>query len=116
MSKPKGDFVDFKVVKQAVTILQILDHYGLTSSMKHSGDSLSGCCPLHGGHDATQFRVSISKNCFKCFGQCNAGGNILDFVARKEGVNVREAALLIQKWFLLNGKATPPAQAVPPPT
>ncbi len=95
-------FVDFKAVKVAVTISQVLEHYGLTAKFKQSGDSLSGCCPLHDGQNPTQFRVSISKNCWNCFGRCNDGGNILDFVARKECVTLREAALMLCDWFHLS--------------
>ena len=93
--------VDFRAVKQAVSIAQILDHYGLTKTFKPSqnGDSLSGPCPLHGGHNQTQFRVSLSKNCWNCFGDCKSGGNILDFVCRKEDCTLREAAILISGWF-----------------
>jgi DNA primase len=43
--------------------------------------------------------VSLSKNCWICFGDCNGGGSIIDFVSRKEGVGIREAALQIQDWF-----------------
>ena len=94
-------YVDFKTVKAAVSISQIIDHYGLTERFKRSGDSLSGPCPLHDGQNPTQFRVSLTKNCWNCFGTCKSGGNTLDFVARKEGVTVREAALKISAWFSL---------------
>src|SRR5437588_9851970 len=76
-------FVDFKAVKAVVSMLQVLEHYGLAGSFKRSGNSLSGPCPLHGGENRTQFRVSLEKNCWNCFGTCKGGGNILDFVARK---------------------------------
>jgi hypothetical protein len=46
---------------------------------------------LHNGQSPTQFRVSISKNCWHCFSECKSGGNILDFVARKENGSIREA-------------------------
>ena len=78
-------FVDFKAVKAAVTMLQVLEHYGLAAGFKRSGNSLSGPCPLHGGENRTQFRVSLEKNCWNCFGTCKGGGNVLDFFARKEG-------------------------------
>jgi len=99
MPKSTRDFVDFTKVKKSVTIVQILEYYGLTSKLSQKGDSYSGPCPIHNGDNPTQFRVSISKNCWNCFGQCKRGGNILDFVSLKEGVSVREAALRIQKWF-----------------
>jgi len=40
-------FVDFKAVKAAVSMLQVLEHYGLAKSFKRTGNSLSGPCPLH---------------------------------------------------------------------
>ena len=94
-------FVDFKAVKAAVTMLQVLEHYGLAESFKRTGNSLSGPCPLHNGQNRTQFRVSLEKNCWNCFGTCNGGGNVLDFVARKEGCTLREAALKLCDWFQL---------------
>ena len=92
-------YVDFKAVKATVTMLQILDHYNLTERFKRSGDNLSGPCPIHCGENPKHFRVSLQKNCWNCFGNCKHGGNILDFVAEKEGVSVRNAALLITEWF-----------------
>jgi DNA primase len=99
---PKSPYVDFKTVKESVSILQILDHYQLTETFKRNGDSLTGPCPLHGGQSPTQFRVSLSKNCWNCFSECKHGGNILDFVSRKEGISIREAAIRISEWFNLS--------------
>lgn len=99
---PKSNYVDFKAVKASVSMLQILDHYGLTERFKRTNDSLSGACPLHNGENPTQFRVSLAKNCWNCFGQCKRGGNVLDFVALKEGVSLRQAALRISEWFNLS--------------
>ena len=79
---PKNKLVDFKAVKAAVSMEQVLQHYNLLERMKRSGDSLSGCCPIHQGTNPTQFRVSVSKNIWNCFSECKHGGNVLDFVAR----------------------------------
>lgn len=92
-------FVDFKAVKQAVSLVQLLERYGLMKNLKRNGDALTGPCPLHNGHTQGQFKVSVSKNCWNCFGKCKSGGNVLDFVSRKEGVGIREAASLIAEWF-----------------
>ena len=97
---PRGDFVDFKEVKSRVTITQILERYDLIRTLKRSGDRLSGPCPIHKGTNPTQFRVSVSKNCWNCFGNCGRGGNIIDFVSLREGLPFREAALLLQQWFM----------------
>ena len=112
-------FVDFKAVKAAVSMLQVLEHYGLAASFKRSGNSLSGPCPLHGGENRTQFRVSVEKNCWNCFGTCKGGGNVLEFVARKEGCSLREAALTLCDWFQLpmqEKPARPDKDAGEPPT
>ena len=99
MSGKSNAFVGFDALKQAVSMVQVLDRYGLRGRLHRSGDSLSGPCPIHAGHNKTQFRVSMSKNCWICFGDCNCGGSIIDFVSRMEKVGIREAALLIQTWF-----------------
>ena len=106
----KTVYVDFKAVKAAVSMLQILDHYHLTERFKRRGDSLSGPCPIHGGDNPTHFRVSLEKNCWNCFGQCKGGGNMLDFVMQKERVTVREAALKISEWFSLPLSEKPGAE------
>ena len=113
MSKSK--FVDFKAVKAAVTMEQVLQHYGLLAQMKRSGDSLSGPCPIHNGTNPTQFRVSVSKNCWNCFSDCKCGGNVLDFVAKKEDITVHAAALKLCEWFNLPTTDQPPEEEDEPP-
>ena len=110
--KPQEKFVGFDALKRAVSMVQILDRYGFMERLRRNGDNLSGACPIHGGHNQTQFRVSLSKNCWICFGDCHAGGSIIDFVSRKEGIGIRDAALLIQDWF--NVRADPAPLATQP--
>lgn len=101
---PTIQFVDFKAVKNAITMLRVLDHYGLTKKFKHSpnGETLTGPCPIHKGENPTQFRISNSKNCWNCFGRCQRGGNILDFVSKMEDCTIRQAAIQICEWFGLD--------------
>ena len=108
MSKSK--FVDFKAIKAAVSMEQVLDRYGLLDTFKRSGDSLSGPCPLHGGTNPTQFRVSLSKNVWNCFSECKHGGNVLDFVAEKDNLTVHAAALKLAEWFDLSLAEPPPEE------
>src|SRR5437867_11945648 len=107
--KPQEKFVGFDALKRAVSMVQILGRYGFMERLRRNGDNLSGACPIHGGHNQTQFRVSLSKNCWICFGDCHAGGSIIDFVSRKEGIGIRDAALLIQDWFDVRADAAPRA-------
>jgi len=99
---PKSSFVDFKAIKAAITMEQVLKHYGILDRFKKKGDSLSGPCPIHKGENPTQFRVSISKNIWNCFSECKHGGNVLDFIARMENGSVHAAALKAIEWFHLD--------------
>lgn len=101
MSK-KSKFVDFRAVKSAVNMVQVLEHYGLMSQLRQNGDTITGACPIHEGNNKTAFRVSVSKNCWNCFSQCGCGGNVLDFVSKKENVSLLKAANLLVVWFNLN--------------
>ena len=102
---PKSKFVDFKAVKAAITMEQVLDVYGILDKFKRGADSLSGPCPIHKGSNPTQFRVSISKNIWNCFSECKHGGNVLDFIARMEDVSIHAAALKAIEWFNLDPEA-----------
>jgi len=93
----KNNWVDYRELKQRVSIKEILDHYGLLSSMRQKKDELMGFCPFH-KESKPSFHASLTKNAFQCFG-CKAKGNILDFVCQKEGVELREAGILISQWF-----------------
>ncbi len=102
---PKSSFVDFRAVKAAITMEQVLDHYGLLDQFKRSADALSGPCPIHKGSNPTQFRVSISKNIWNCFSECKHGGNVLDFIARMENASIHAAAMKAIEWFSLDKDA-----------
>jgi hypothetical protein len=93
-------FVSFAEVKQSVTMEAVLTRYGLFAALTSKGKNLAGACPFCKGTSARQFQINSLKNAWYCFG-CKAGGNILDFVAKKEGVSIRTAALRLDSWFEL---------------
>jgi len=101
----RSSFLDFKAVKAAITMEQVLARYGLMDRFKRSGDSLSGPCPIHKGTNSTQFRVSVSKNIWNCFSECKHGGNTLDFIARMDNVSIHAAATKAIEWFGLDMEA-----------
>ena len=115
-------FVSFAEVKQSVTMEAVLTHYGLFAGLTRKGKNLAGACPFCKGGSARQFQVNTMKNAWYCFG-CKAGGNILDFVAKKEGMSIRTAALRLDSWFELGlveeaprtEAEAPVAPAEPPP-
>ena len=102
---PRNPLVDFKAVKAAVSMEQVLDRYGLLDGLKRNGDSLSGPCPIHKGSNPTQFRVSSSKNLWNCFSDCKGGGNVLVFIAKMDGISIHAAAVKAVDWFGLDRDA-----------
>src|SRR5262245_17836837 len=105
-------FIPFVEVKRAVSLEAILARYELLESLTRKGMNLAGQCPFCKGSSGRQFQVNLVKNAWYCFG-CKQGGNILDFVAKKEGVTIRTAALKIDSWFelgLVEEKGKPEAE------
>jgi DNA primase len=98
----KTSFIDFKAVKAAVKMEEVLRHYNLLDQFKRTGENLSGPCPIHKGSNPTQFRVSTAKNIWNCFSECKNGGNVLDFIAQMEDVSIHAAALKAIDWFKLD--------------
>jgi len=105
-------FVPFAEVKRAVSLEAILERYELLASLTRKGMNLAGPCPFCKGSSGRQFQVNLVKNAWYCFG-CKAGGNILDFVAKKEEVSIRTEALKLDSWFELGlvAKEKPQAEA-----
>ncbi|MBC8459221.1 MAG: toprim domain-containing protein [Deltaproteobacteria bacterium] len=103
--KSKTEWVDFKEIKEKVKIEDILQHYNLLEGFTRKDDELTGFCPIHDSerYYKDSFSANVKKNNWHCF-VCDAGGNILDFVAQIEDVSIREAALLIQEWFDITPK------------
>jgi hypothetical protein len=99
-------YIDWKKLKERVSLRDILDHYGLADGLTETLHGFGGECPFCGSN---AFKANTEKNAWFCFGECKAkaketeghnGGNILDFVARMEDVSVKKAAELISEWFL----------------
>ncbi|MFO1186258.1 MAG: CHC2 zinc finger domain-containing protein [Alphaproteobacteria bacterium] len=87
-------FVDFRHVKAHADFGHVLSHYGLKPVGKGSQKSIR--CPFHDDKNPS-CNVNLNKNVFHCFA-CGAKGNVLEFVAKKEGVDLRSAALLLADW------------------
>jgi len=109
----KKNWVDFKEVKQQVTLEMVLRHYGILEEMAQSGNNLVSCCPIHKGSNPRQFSVNLERSLWNCFGNCKEGGNIFDFVAmmefgNKKSESIRKAGLILKKWFLTGPEARKP--------
>lgn len=97
MNREHAGRVYFEQLKRTVPIEAVLARYGI--ELKRQGATLKGCCPIHQGRNPRQFVVS--NGLWHCFGDCDRGGSIMEFVAAMENVDVRDAALMIARWFAI---------------
>ena len=101
MQQP-GRVVDFDQVIRAVSIETVLARYGVRENFRRCGHQrLRGSCPIHNGSNKDQFVVDLTDHTWRCYSpQCDAGGDVIAFVARMEGgLAYREAALRIADWY-----------------
>jgi len=69
-------------VRERAPILEVISDY---MSLRKSGANYQGLCPFH-GEKSPSFNVNPARGIFHCFG-CGAGGNVVTFVMRMEGMN-----------------------------
>lgn len=114
-------WVDFKAVKQGVSMEMALAYYGVMLC-RIDGPYLRGRCPLpaHTSKSSSQsFIVHTDKNAWVCHSDScvasrggRSGGNVLDFVAALERCSVRDAALKLQEWFSVTAVPAPRKQTI----
>jgi DNA primase len=78
-------------VEEIKARLDIVDLVSETVQLRKSGKSYSGFCPFHSNTRTPAFVVFPDTGTWRCFGQCNEGGDIFKFVMKKEGWDFPEA-------------------------
>ncbi len=71
--------------------LDIVDVVSESVDLRRSGKSYSGFCPFHHNVNTPAFAVFPDTGTWRCFGECNEGGDIFSFVMKKEGWDFRTA-------------------------
>ena len=79
-------------LKGEIAIERLAEARGVV--FERRGQDLHGRCPFH--EDRTpSLVVTPSKNLWHCLGACQAGGTVIDWVMRAEGVSFRHAVELL---------------------
>ena len=79
------------VVDDIKAQIDIVDIVSETVKLRHTGKNYTGFCPFHPNTRTPAFVVFPGTQTWRCFGQCNEGGDVFGFVMKKEGWDFPEA-------------------------
>lgn len=85
-------------IEEVKSRLYIVDLVSESVTLRRTGKNYIGFCPFHSNTRTPAFVVFPESGTWRCFGQCNEGGDIFAFVMKKEGIDFFQALqLLAQK-------------------
>jgi DNA primase len=76
-------------IKAKIDIVDLVSEAGV--KLRKAGRNYTGFCPFHDNKHTPAFVVWPESGTWRCFGQCNEGGDIFKFVMKHEGLDFREA-------------------------
>src|SRR5258708_8427761 len=79
--------IELGSVKARSPIAEVVGRHG--GELRAQGRRFAGCCPFH-RDDRPSLIVYPQTGSFHCFG-CGAGGDVIEFVRRAEGLDFRDA-------------------------
>ncbi|MEE0943944.1 MAG: DNA primase [Clostridia bacterium] len=82
-----------QLINEVIGENDIVDYISQYVRLKQSGRDYTGLCPFH-KEKSPSFHVNRDKQVFHCFG-CGAGGGLMQFVMRVEGLDFVEALKLL---------------------
>ena len=80
-------------LKSETSLVRLIGTSGIT--LTKQGKDMVGLCPFH-AEDTPSLKVNPEKNLFHCFG-CGAGGGVIDWMMKKNGVSFRHAVELLRE-------------------
>src|SRR4030067_3468593 len=76
-------------IKSKIDIADLVSEAGV--KLRHAGKNYTGFCPFHDNKHTPAFVVCPESGTWRCFGQCNEGGDIFKFVMKRENLDFKEA-------------------------
>ena len=78
--------------------------------LRRTGEDFTGRCPFH-EDDTPSLVISPGKNLWHCMGACQAGGSVIDWVMRAQGVSFRHAVELLRDGLPAAGSGPGPKRS-----
>src|SRR5712692_8320798 len=79
-------------LKREISLERLAEARGVT--LRPHGADRIGLCPFHDDHEPSLV-ITPSKNLWHCLGACGAGGSVIDWVMKAEGVSFRHAVEIL---------------------
>ena len=76
-------------IKSKIDIVDLVSEAGV--KLRKTGRNYTGFCPFHANKHTPAFVVWPETGTWRCFGECNEGGDIFKFVMKKDGIDFKEA-------------------------
>lgn len=91
-----GSFDAFAEVRSAITLSEYVE-FAYGSKLRSSGQGkFSTACPVHGGDNATAFKIDDALGLWRCFSQCGRGGDIFTlYEATNQGSSKKDALVAL---------------------
>ena len=70
--------------------LDIVEIVGQTVKLRRTGKNYIGFCPFHSNTRTPAFVVFPETQTWRCFGQCNEGGDLFGYMMKREGWDFNE--------------------------
>ena len=77
--------------------IDIVDLVSESVKLRRTGKNFIGFCPFHANTHSPAFVVFPDTGTWRCFGECNEGGDIFKFVMKKEGWDFTETLKALSK-------------------
>jgi DNA primase len=79
------------VIDEIKARVDILDLVSETVQLRRSGKNYTGFCPFHPNTRTPAFVVFPETGTWRCFGQCNEGGDVFGYVMKRDNLDFTEA-------------------------
>ena len=76
-------------IKSRIDLVDLVSEAGV--KLRKTGRNYTGFCPFHANKHTPAFVVWPETGTWRCFGECNEGGDIFKFVMKKDGIDFKEA-------------------------
>jgi DNA primase catalytic core len=80
-------------LKREVSVQRLAEARGI--KLQRHGADLLGLCPFHDDRNPSLV-ITPGKNLWHCLGACDAGGTVIDWVMRANGISFRHAVELLR--------------------